>query len=66
MKLLFAQILLKQLAINDTLIYENQFSQTNIGLASNNCADSVVVTSNITEHTENTDIYNSTSMYICN
>ena len=60
-KLLYAQLLLKQLAINDTLIYENLFSPTNIGLASHNHADSVVVKSNITEHTENTDIYNSTS-----
>ena len=60
-KLLYAQLLLRQIAINDTLIYENLFSPTNIGLASYNRADSVVVTTNVTEHTENTDIYYSTS-----
>ena len=61
MKLLCAQPLQKQLAIDDTLIYENIFSPANIGLASHNSANSVVVTSNVAEHTESTDIYNSSS-----
>ena len=63
---LHAQLLPKQLAIDDTPIYDNLLSPTNIGLASYNHTDSVVVTSNVTEHTENTDIYNSTSICICN
>ena len=57
-KLLYAQLLLRQLAMNDALIYENLFSPTNIGFASHNRTDSVVVTSNVAEHTENAVIYN--------
>ena len=59
--LLYVQLLIQKLAIDDTLIYENLFGTTNICLASYNCADSVVVTSNVPEHTENTRICNSTS-----
>ena len=61
MKLLYAQVLIQQLTINVTLIYDNLFSATNIGFALYNRAGSVVVTSNVAEHTENTGIYNSTS-----
>ena len=48
---LYGQLLIRQLAIDDILIYENLFSPTNIGLASYNRADSVVVTSYVTEYT---------------
>ena len=54
MKLLYAQLLVLQLTINNTLIYDNLLSTTNIGFATYDHADTVVVTSNVTEHTENT------------
>ena len=59
--LYYYQLLIQHLTINDTLIDENLFGTTNIGLALYNHADSVVDMSNVTAHTENTDIYNSTS-----
>ena len=57
----YAQLLLQQLTINDTLTYDDLFSTTKIGLASYHHADSVVVKSNVTEHTEMTGIYYSTA-----
>ena len=51
----------KKLTIDDTLIYENLLRITNIVLASYNRADSVLVTSNVTELTENIRICISTS-----
>ena len=43
------------------LLYENLYSTSNIGLALYYHTEFVVVTSNVTEHTESTGIYNSTS-----
>ena len=49
-ELSYVRLLLQQLTVNDTLTYENLF--TNVGLALYHCADSVVVSSNVTEYTQ--------------